>query len=315
MKLAFLYAGQGSQCAGMGRDFYEYDPDFAALIDRADPGFDLKKIMFEAPLEELSRTRYTQPVMAAYAAGVTAALYRSGLYPSYTAGLSLGEYSALHAAGVLDADTLIRVTAFRGKAMEEAAKGQDCRMCAVIGLPSEQVEKIVGQVTEERKDASDGEFVEVANYNTASQTVIAGTEGAVSRAKELLSEAGARRLRDLKVSGAFHTSMMKPVADELDRCFRHVTFFAPQVPVIFNTTAEPLADGEEIPELLKRQVCSSVRMKQTIDYLSAQGVDTVVEIGPGRTLAGLVKKTAPQMRTFSIKDVDSFRQTVEELRA
>ena len=307
MNIAFLYAGQGSQCAGMGKDLYEAEPLFRNVIDRADPGFDLKQIMFDADLETLSETQYTQPALAAFAAGVTAILFENGIRPSYVAGLSLGEYSALHAAGVFDADTLIRLTAFRGRKMQEAAEATDGVMSAILGLPAEKVEEIC-------KKAKTAGTVEVANYNTAVQTVIGGERAAVEAAEALAKEAGAKRCMRLKVSSAFHTSFMDPASEALQMYFRKVVFHPMQIPVIFNTVAAPLPEGEEISQILIRQVKSGVRMKQTIEYLAEQGIDTIIEIGPGKALSGFVKKTAPQIKTFAIGDVESLQAVLNEVK-
>ncbi len=307
MSIAFLYAGQGSQCAGMGKDLYESEELFKNVIDRADPGFDLKQIMFEADLETLSETRYTQPALAAFAAGVTAILYENNIRPSYVAGLSLGEYSALHAAGVFDTDTLIRLTAFRGRKMQEAAERTDGVMSAILGLPAEKVEEIC-------KKASSVGTVEVANYNTAVQTVIGGDRNAVEAAEALAKEAGAKRCMRLKVSSAFHTSYMDPASEALEMYFRKLVFHPMQIPVIFNTLAQPLEDTQEeqIKSILVKQVKSGVRMKQTIEYLAAQGIDTIVEIGPGKALSGFVKKTAPEIKTYAIGDVESLQTVLDE---
>ncbi len=307
MKLAFLYAGQGSQCAGMGKDLYESEELFRKVIDQADPGFDLKQMMFEADLETLSETRHTQPALAAFAAGVTNILYANGIKPSYVAGLSLGEYSALYASGVLDADTLIRLTAFRGRKMQEAADATDGVMSAIMGLSAEQVEKVC-------KEAKSEGVVEVANYNTAVQTVIGGERKAVERAEVLAKEAGAKRCIRLKVSSAFHTSFMDPVSEALQMYFRKVVFHPMQIPVIFNTLATPIPEGEEIGSILIRQVRSGVRMKQTIEYLEAQGVDTIIEIGPGKALSGFVKKTASGIKTYAIEDEKSLQTVLSELK-
>lgn len=287
----------------MGKDLYEAEELFANVIDRADPGFDLKKIMFSSDMETLSRTQYTQPALAAFAAGVTNILYRHGIRPSYTAGLSLGEYSALYASGVFDADTLIRLTAFRGRKMQEAAERTDGVMSAVLGLQPEKVEEIC------RAAAGSG-TVEVANYNTAVQTVIGGDRAAVEEAERLAKAAGAKRCMRLSVSSAFHTSFMEPAAGALEAYLRKVVFHPMQVPVVFNVTADSLADEREIPALLVRQIRSGVRMKQSIEYLARQGVDTVIEIGPGKVLSGMVKKTAPQITCCAIEDAAGLQQVL-----
>lgn len=306
MKLAFLYAGQGSQCPGMGKDLYEVWPAFREIIDHADAGFDLKRMMFEGSEEELSRTQYTQPVLAAYAAGVTDILAAHNIVPEYVAGLSLGEYSALYASGVIDAEELIQLTAFRGRAMQKAASDKDCLMCAILGLDSARVEEIT-------KEASVAGIVEVANYNTDKQTVIAGEQKAVRKAEELAKESGAKRCAELKVSSAFHTSFMEPAAQDLHEYFRHMKFAEMKIPVVFNATALPIQEKETIPELLEKQVKSAVRMRMIIEYLAAQGVDTIVEVGPGKTLAGFVRKTVKGMTVYSIYDVQSLDKVLDAL--
>lgn len=312
MKIAFLYAGQGSQKAGMGRDLYEKEADFASVIDKTDPGFDLKQIMIDAEQETLSQTKYTQPALAAFEAGVTDILYRHGIKPAYTAGLSLGEYSALYAAGVFDSDTLIRLTAFRGRTMQAVAEEHDGVMSAVLGLSSDQIEAICQSVTA-------GGTVEVANYNTPVQTVIGGERQAVEQAEKMAKEAGAKRCMRLDVSSAFHTSLMEPAAEALQIYLRKVVFHEMRVPVVFNTLAAPIAEmplkeqEETIRGLLVRQIKTAVRMRQSIEYLAEQGVDTIIEIGPGKVLSGLVKKTAPQVKCISIGDTESLYQALEML--
>lgn len=306
MKTAFLYAGQGSQKVGMGQDLYEAYPSFAAILDRADTGFDLKSVMFEGPEETLSETHVTQPALAAFAAGVTAVLYEHNIRPEMAAGLSLGEYSALHAAGVFSSDTLIRVTAYRGREMEKAAEGHDGVMCAVMGSDAETIEKICKQASQEHG------LVEVANYNTKTQTVIAGEREAVEAAAQMLKEAGAGRCTMLNVSSAFHTSMMAPAGEALHYYFKKMPFGKMQFPVVFNTTARPLEEGQTIPQLLERQVQSSVRMYQSIEYMAECGVDTIIEIGPGRTLSGFVRRTVKGIDTYSIQDVPSLEKVLNQ---
>lgn len=205
MKLAFVYAGQGSQKVGMGRDFYDQYPEYRAVLDNAGLDFDLKTLTFEGPIEELSQTRYTQPCMAAFAVGVTDLLYARGIRPCAAAGLSLGEYSALYAAGVLDRETVLKTLAFRGRAMEQAAEGLECGMTAVLSLERDKLQSACDQ-------ASNLGVVQICNYNCPGQLVISGEKAAVDRAGELAKELGAKRCMPLRVSGPFHTRLMKPAA-------------------------------------------------------------------------------------------------------
>ncbi len=304
MGIAFLYAGQGSQKQGMGRDLYESYPIFRKVLDDADPKGNLKEMMFYGSLEELSQTHHTQPAMAAFAAGVTAVLYENGIRPDMAAGLSLGEYSALHAAGVMDATELVNLTTYRGRAMEEAATGREGVMCAVMGLAPEKAEEAC------RQASSEG-LVEVANYNTAVQTVIAGEKAAVEMAAQFAKGLGAKRCVPLNVSSAFHTSMMAPAAEKLHAYFQNMEWKEMRFPVIFNTTARPLEEGVPISDMLERQVQSSVRMAQTIEYMKNEGIDTVIEIGPGKALSGFVKRTARGLQTYAIEDVDSLQAVLD----
>ena len=189
----------------------------------------------------------------------------------------------------------------------KAAEATDGVMSAILGLPAEKVEEIC-------KKAKTAGTVEVANYNTAVQTVIGGERAAVEAAEALAKEAGAKRCMRLKVSSAFHTSFMDPASEALQMYFRKVIFHPMQIPVIFNTVAAPLPEGEEISQILIRQVKSGVRMKQTIEYLAEQGIDTIIEIGPGKALSGFVKKTAPQIKTFAIGDVESLQAVLNEVK-
>lgn len=296
MSLAFLYAGQGSQHPGMGADLYEAHSAFRAVLDSAAErvDFDLKEVSFTDANGVLNQTAYTQPAMVAFAAGVTALLYERGIEPDYAAGLSLGEYSALHAAGVFSAAEAVSLVAFRGKAMTQAAQGMDCAMMAVLGLDVAALQSACDQA------ASLG-VVEIANYNCPGQLVIGGEKAAVEKAAALAKELGAKRALPLKVSGPFHTSLLKPAGDALAERFRTVEFAPMAFPVLFNCLGREMGEGDTIPSLLERQVQSSVRMEDTIRRMEALGVDTIVEIGPGKVLSGFVRKTCPAIRTFAVE--------------
>lgn len=308
MKLAFLYAGQGSQHAGMGRDLYENNADFRAAFDAAKLDFDLKSVCFDDLEGVINQTQYTQPCMVAFAAGVTAALYAAGIRPEYVAGLSLGEYSALQAAGVFDAATAVELAAFRGKAMAKAAEGIDCGMTAVLALDRDKLQACCDE-------ASALGTVQICNYNCPGQLVIGGEKAAVDRAAELAKAAGAKRCLPLKVSGPFHTSLMHPAGDALREKFQTVTFGEMQIPVLFNCLGREKGEGDTIPSLLERQVQSSVYMEDTIRRLGELGVDTIVEIGPGRALSGFVKKTlGTSVRCLSVESEQELVAAVAELK-
>ena len=307
MKLAFVYAGQGSQHVGMGKDFYQEFTLFAEVFDHAPVDFDLKKLCFEGPEEQLSQTCYTQPCMAAFAVGVTDLLYQEGIRPQLAAGLSLGEYSALYAAGVFSRGTVISTVALRGRAMEEAAAGLDCGMTAVLGLDREKLQQACD-------GAAELGVVQICNYNCPGQLVIGGEKAAVDKAGELAKELGAKRCMPLKVSGPFHTRLMKPAGDVLASHFKTIDFQPMALPVYFNCLGGPMDAGDNIPALLERQVQSSVYWEDTIRRMEEEGVDTVVEIGPGKALSGFFKKTAPGIRTCHIDTAADFHSVVSALK-
>ncbi|MCI9555199.1 MAG: ACP S-malonyltransferase [Oscillibacter sp.] len=310
MKLGFLYAGQGSQHPGMGADLYEAYPAFRQVMDaaQAEVDFDLKRTCFEDPEGVLNQTRYTQPCMVAFAAGLTAVLREKGIVPSAAAGLSLGEYSALHAAGVFDARTAVRLVAFRGKAMEEAAKGHDSAMMAVLGLEREPLQAAC-------EAAADLGVVVIANYNCPGQLVIGGDKTAVEQAAALAKEKGAKRCMPLKVSGPFHTPLMKPAGEALERYFQGISFVAPDIPVLFNCLGREKEAEDSIPALLVRQVQSSVFMEDSVRRMAELGLDALVEIGPGKALSGFVKKTVPGFPVHAVEtvaDVEALERLVKE---
>lgn len=307
MSLAFLYAGQGSQHPGMGADLYEAHPAFRAVLDTAGVDFDLKTTMFTDPDGVLNLTEYTQPCMVAFAAGMTALLAERGIVPDYAAGLSLGEYSALQCAGVFTAPQAISLAAFRGKAMAAAAAGRPCGMTAVLGLDREKLQEACRQ-------AAGAGVVEIANYNGPGQLVIGGEQAAVDKAAALAKELGAKRCLPLKVSGPFHTSLLAPAGDALREKFKETAFGAMRIPVLFNCLGREMGPEDTIPALLEKQVQTSVYMEDTIRRLAELGVDTIVEIGPGKALSGFVKKTAPAIKTYAVEtcaDLDALSQALK----
>lgn len=286
MKLAVLYAGQGAQHPGMGKEFYESSPAFRAAFDSAELDFDLHRVCFEDPDGVLNQTEYTQPCMVAFACGVTAVLQEKNVHPAYTAGLSLGEYSALEAAGVFTAKQAVELAAYRGKAMAKAAEGIDCGMTAVLGLDRAALAECCEQ-------AAELGCVQICNYNCPGQLVIGGEKAAVDKAAERAKAAGARRCIPLKVSGPFHTRLMAPAGDALAERFRTENFGEMKIPVLFNCLGREKADTDTVPDLLVKQVQSSVHMEDTLRRLGELGVDHILEVGPGSALSGFVKKTLP----------------------
>ncbi len=307
MNIAFVYAGQGSQVEKMGLDLYQNNSIFKNVLDTADVDGTYKEIMFNGTLEKLSDTQYTQPCMVLFTSGITQVLKQNGVTPKMVAGLSLGEYSALNAAQVLDAKTAVELVAFRGKAMKNAVTGIECGMQAVLGLEKEKLQNACDK-------ASGLGVVEIANYNCPGQLVIAGEKNAVEKAAEYAKENGAKRCVPLNVSGPFHTSLMKKAGDELCEKFKTINFENMQIPVVFNCTASEIKQDETVPMLLEKQVQSSVYFEDTITYMQQNGIDTIIEIGPGKVLTGFIKKTAKQIQCYQVQDVESLEKTLQAIK-
>ena len=305
MSTVFLYAGQGSQKVGMGKDFYDNYETYRDFVDSVKLDFDFKELMFNGPLEKLSQTEYTQGCMAVHAAGVTKLLLENGIKPDAACGLSLGEYGALYAAGGFDADTYVNITAFRGRVMMEAAKGCQCSMSAILGLEP-------GVVKEECDACSNG-FVTVANYNCPGQYVICGDENAVTDTEERLKARGAKRCVRLNVSGPFHTKYMEPAGAALREYPEKTELNEPQIPVALNVTGS-LYNGENLVDNLEKQVCNSVQLESDLRALINAGGDRFIEIGPGNAVSGFLRKTAKAMgvevSVASIDSVEDFKKLI-----
>ena len=301
----------------MGKDLYEAYPAFREVMDRAGEdasiGFDVRKICFEGPEESLNETRFTQPCMVAFAVAMTKVLEEMGIRPEAAAGLSLGEYSALYSAGVLSEEQVISLVAFRGAAMQKAAEGRNTKMIAVLGLDADTVIRGCEQVRAEL--AGQAECVaEPANFNCPGQITVSGDAAAVDRAGEVLKELGAKKCIPVKVSGPFHTSLMKPAGDALAERFKNETFGAMQIPVYFNALGDKKSEEDTVPALLEKQVQKSVYFEQTLRRMAADGVDTFVEIGPGHTLSGFVAKTLPEAARYNVETVDEVKNLLEALK-
>lgn len=290
-KIAFLYPGQGAQEVGMAKDFYENSPEARELFDQASEllDLDLRKLCFEEN-DLLDKTEYTQAAMVAACLAITGELKKRGLHPDMTAGLSLGEYCAIAAAGGMSDMDAVRTVRARGIFMEHAAPEGTGAMSAILGMENSSVEKVIQEI----------EGAYIANYNCPGQIVITGEKEAVERAGKALKEAGARRVLPLKVSGPFHSPMMENAGEKLKKVLEEVTLKKPSVPYVTNVTAELVTEKEPIRELLVKQVSSPVRWEQSIRNMIAEGIDTFVEIGPGKTLSGFMKKTDRNVTMYRV---------------
>lgn len=290
-RIAFLYPGQGAQEAGMAKDFYENSPEARELFDQASEmlDLDLRKLCFEEN-DLLDKTEYTQAAMVAACLAITGELKKRGLHPDMTAGLSLGEYCAIAAAGGMCDMDAVRTVRARGIFMEHAAPEGIGAMSAILGMENSSVEKVMQEI--------DGAYI--ANYNCPGQIVITGEKEAVERAGKALKEAGARKVLPLKVSGPFHSPMMENAGEKLKKVLEEVTLKKPSVPYVTNVTAELVTEKEPIRELLVKQVSSSVRWEQSIRNMIAEGIDTFVEIGPGKTLSSFMKKTDRNVTMYRV---------------
>lgn len=298
MKLGIIYAGQGSQVVGMGKSFYPRE-----IFDQNE---DLKELCFNGPLEKLSYTPYTQPCMVMVAIIITDLLKEHGIVPDYTAGLSLGEYSALYCAGVFKRQQVIDLARFRGKVMQEAVSEIESEMIAVLGMKEELLQDLCHQ-------ASSLGVVSISNYNCPGQLVVAGEKKAVEKVKELALENKARRVIALNTSGPFHTSLLKEASLALKERFKKETFHEMKIPVFFNTLGHEI-ECQSIPEILEKQVMSPVYFEKSIRYMIDQGVDTIIEVGPGKVLSGFVRKIDRSIQLYQIEDMESLKKTVKALK-
>ncbi|MDR3013305.1 MAG: ACP S-malonyltransferase [Chitinispirillales bacterium] len=299
MKMTLLFPGQGSQSVGMGKDFYDQIPEARARFDEADKilGRDLKRIIFDGPIEELTETQNTQPALFTVEAVITDLLLAKGVVPEYTAGHSLGEYSALYAAGVISFEDGLKTVAARGAAMAETGRASPGTMAAVMGMDKEKIISVISQIK--------SGIVVSANENSPDQTVISGEVDAVNEACALLKEAGAKRAILLPVSGAFHSPLMQPAADKLAAALESVGFSAPRCPVIANVTAKAETDPAVMKGLLVKQLISPVRWVDSMAVLKECGSSVCAEVGPGAVIKGLVKKCAPEINVVSCDSVNN----------
>lgn len=303
-KIAFIYPGQGAQKAGMGKDFYENSPLARDIYDRASEclELDMRALCFEEN-DLLDQTEYTQAAMVTTCLAMTAVLNEQGAEADVTAGLSLGEYCAIAEAGAMDLLDAIRLVRVRGQLMQHTVPTGEGAMAAVLGMDADQIDAVIEPIAN----------VTVANYNCPGQIVITGGTAGIEQASKVLKEAGAKRVVPLNVSGPFHSPMLRSAGGKLGKELLAVRLGELKIPYVTNVTAEYVTDSSEIRELLTRQVYSPVRWEQSIRKMIAQDVDTFVEIGPGRTLTGFLRKIDRNVTVYQVNTWEDSKQIMEEL--
>ena len=306
---AFVFPGQGAQFVGMGKDLYETSALAKELFEKANDilGYRITDIMFNGTDEDLRQTKVTQPAVFLHSV-ISALCMGDDFKPEMTAGHSLGEFSALVAAGALSFEDGLKLVYARAMAMQKACEATPSTMAAIIALPDEKVEEICASVTAE------GEVCVPANYNCPGQIVISGKKEAVETACEKLKEAGAKRAIMLNVSGPFHSRMLTGAGEKLGEVLEQVEIHPLSIPYVANVTAEYMTDAADVKPLLMKQVSSSVRWEQSVRAMLADGVDTFIEIGPGKTLAGFMKKIDRTVKVLNIEKLEDVDKVVEEVR-
>jgi [acyl-carrier-protein] S-malonyltransferase len=307
-KLAFLFPGQNSQYPGMGKDLAEHFPESRAVFEEADAalGFSLSRMCFEGTEEELKLTENTQPAILTVSVAAYRALAARGMQPDYAAGHSLGEYSALVAAGAMEFRDAVKLVRQRGRYMQAAVPVGEGAMAAILGMSPADVAEVC-------KKAAETEVVSPANMNTPEQTVIAGSAAAVKRAVEMASQAGAKRAVMLTVSAPFHCSMLTPAQERLEPDLRAVNFSGMKFPVITNVDAEAVILGDEARESLIRQVTMPVRWLESVREMIELGVNIFVEVGPGKVLTGLMRQIDRSVRVLNVEDSATLQSTIEKI--
>lgn len=309
MKTVFMFSGQGAQYAGMGKDLYDHYPVAKEIFDRADAvlGYSIKDICFQDEAK-LGETEFAQPAILTMSIAAMKVLEEQGVRADMTAGLSLGEYSAYVASGAMDFEEAVALVQKRGKFMAEAVPSGEGAMYAVIGLDTELVEEACSEAATET-----GELAIPANYNAPGQIVIAGKAAAVAKAAELAKEKGAKMAVKLKVSGPFHTELLQPAADKLGPELQKMHISPMKIPVYTNVNAEVVSSEQEIIPILTKQICCPVRWETIVRNMAEAGADTFIELGPGKTLNGFVKRIIKGVVNVHVEDRSSLEQTMTKL--
>ncbi|WP_336882996.1 ACP S-malonyltransferase [Priestia koreensis] len=309
-KIAFVFPGQGSQAIGMGKDFFESYEQAKNIYQQADKAlaFDLSGLIFEGNQEDLTLTYNAQPALLTTSTAMLRVFEESGISADYVAGHSLGEYSALVAANAMTFEDAVVAVRKRGQFMDEAVPAGKGTMAAVLGMAASQLEEVTNEVTAE------GHPVQLANINCPGQIVISGTVEGVEKASALAKEKGAKRAIPLVVSGPFHSSLMKPAAEKLNDTLQTLQLKDASIPVVSNVVAQPITSKEEIQQKLVEQLYSPVRWHESVETLIENGVDTFIEIGPGKVLAGLVKKVNRSVTIHSVYDLESMETTIKAIK-
>ncbi len=302
MKPAFIFPGQGAQKVGMGKELYDNFIEVRDIFDTACEvlGYDIKSLIFEGPKEELNKTFKTQPALIVVSISILQLLTKNGLYPSLAAGHSLGEYSALVAAGVLDFKDALILTEKRGRFMQEAVPEEMGLMAAILGLDRESVDNVCLDV--------EAGYVSPANYNCPGQIVIAGEKQAVEEAMMLAKEAGAKRTMPLKVSVPSHCTLMVEASEKLGELFNTIEFKKPDIPIVNNADAMLLTTLDSIKDSLIRQLNSPLLWEDSVNTMIDAGIDCFIEVGPGTTLTGLLKKIDPKVKSYNVNDAASLER-------
>ncbi len=307
-KRAFVFPGQGSQKVGMGQKAFEAWPEVREVFKRAGAALneDMAELCFQGPQDRLTLTENAQPALLTVSAALFQVLAGRGLRPDFAAGHSLGEYSALVAAGVISLEDGVRAVRLRGRFMQEATPPGEGSMAALMGILKDEVESLCSEVSEET-----GRVVEPANFNSPQQIVVSGHRDAVLRLMEKAKEAGCRRAVELQVSAPFHCSLMEPAQRRLEGVLKEIPFSNPAFPVVPNVTAEPTAKGEVLRELLVRQVTAPVMWRLSVERMMEEGVTLFVEVGAGTVLSGLIKKINRKVKTVSFEGPEQLDAVVK----